>query len=168
LTHVAGYEALVAVTTALFRVGPKLDLRAIPTVTFCDPEVARAGLTERGARQELGREPLIFGNDHRHLDRALTARAEGFSKLVTDRRGKLLGATLVGPAAGDALAETARLVREGRGLSDLSGLPHAYPTFAESPVRAAEKWWAHRYLTPTTRRVMRPLFALARLLDSPS
>lgn len=167
LTHVAGYGGLVAVANALFRLGPRLDLNAIPSVTFCDPEIASAGMTEQAAREHLGRDPLVFGNDHGHLDRALTARAQGFSKLVTDRRGKLLGATLVGPSSGDALAETARLVREGRTLSDLSGLAHAYPTFAESPVRAAEKWWAHRYLTPSTRRMMRPLLAIARTLDSP-
>jgi len=167
LTHAAGYEGMVALAQALFRVGPRIDHRTIPAATFCDPEVARVGLTEEEARAELGADPLIFSHDHREHDRALTARAHGFSKLVTDRQGKLLGATLVGPAAGDAIAETARLVRQGRGIGNLSQVVHAYPTFAESPVRAAEKWWPHRYLTPRTRRLMRPALALARLLDSP-
>ncbi len=167
-THVAGYHGLVAAANALFHARQSIDHSAVPWVTFTDPEVARVGLTEAQAGRRLGAEPLVFSHDYAASDRALTAgAARGFAKLVSDRRGRLLGATLVGPAAGESIAEVARLVRERRRVTDLSRMIHAYPTFTEAPARAADDWWRRRYMTPATRRLMRPLFSLLRVVDRP-
>ncbi|MQA73572.1 MAG: FAD-binding protein, partial [Solirubrobacterales bacterium] len=161
-THVAAYHALIVVANALFRARRRAEREWIPRVTFTEPEIARVGLGEAEARERLGGEPLVFRHDHAELDRALTAGARGFSKLVCDRRGRLLGATIVGPAAGESIAEVARLVREGRRVADLSQMVHAYPTFTESPARAADEWWRRRYFTPRARRLLRPLLCLSR------
>lgn len=167
-THVAGYHGLVAAANALFRARRKVDHAAVPWVTFTDPEVARVGLSERQAAERLGSEPLVFCHDYAESDRALTAaNARGFAKLVCDRRGRLLGATIAAPAAGESIAEIARLVRDGGRVADLSQAVHAYPTFSEGPARAADGWWEHRYLTPTTRRWLTPLLAALRHLDRP-
>jgi pyruvate/2-oxoglutarate dehydrogenase complex dihydrolipoamide dehydrogenase (E3) component len=166
-THVAAYHALVAVANALFRARRRAEREWIPRVTFTDPEIAAVGLDEAGARRRLGAEPLVLRHDHRELDRALTAGARGFSKLVCDRRGRLLGATIAGPAAGESIAEVARLVRERRRVADLSQMVHAYPTFTESPARAADEWWRRRYFTPSARRLLRPLLAVLRAVDRP-
>lgn len=167
-THVAAYHGLLAVANALFRARRHVDHRTVPWVIFTDPEVARVGLSEDDARRTLGREPLIFRHDYRRLDRALTAgAARGFAKLVAGRRGRLLGATIVGPAAGESVAEVARLVREGARVADVSQAIHAYPTFTEGPARAADDWWRRRYFTPSVRRLLRPLLALGRALDRP-
>lgn len=167
LTHVAAYHGLVATVNALFRVGRRVDHAAIPWVTFTDPEVARVGLTEAQAR-EHGEQPLVFRYDYAKSDRALTtAETAGFVKLVTDRRGRLLGATVVGAAAGESIAEVARLVRTNSRLASLSQQVHAYPTFAEGPARAADEWWTYKYLNPRGRRRLRPLLALLRMIDRP-
>ena len=167
-THVAGYHALVAMANALFRARRKVDHSAIPSVTFTDPEVARVGLTEQQARERLGHEPLVFRHDYARSDRALTASAtQGFAKLIADRRGRLVGATVVGEAAGESIAEVARLVRDGGKVAELSQTVHAYPTFTEAPARAADDWWRHKYLNPRGRRRLRPLLALLRALDRP-
>ena len=167
-THVAGYHGLLAMANALFRVRQKTEHEAIPWVTFTDPEVARVGMSEAQARARLGRDPLVFRHDFERSDRAITASATtGFAKLVADRRGRLLGATICGEAAGESIAEAARLVRDGGKVAELSQMVHAYPTFTEAPARAADDWWRRKYFTTGARRFYRPLFALMRVLDRP-
>jgi pyruvate/2-oxoglutarate dehydrogenase complex dihydrolipoamide dehydrogenase (E3) component len=166
---VAGHQALTAMANALFRGRRSFDYAAVPRVAFTDPEVASIGLAETEARRRLGHDPLVLRHDHAESDRALTAGdARGFAKLVTGRRGRLLGATLVAPAAGESIAELAALVRRGGTASDLSQAIHADPTFSEGPARAADQWWTHRYLNPRGRRLLRPLLALLRVIDRPA
>jgi pyruvate/2-oxoglutarate dehydrogenase complex dihydrolipoamide dehydrogenase (E3) component len=167
-THVAGHQGLTAMANALFRARRAFDYSAVPRVIFTDPEVSSIGLTEAEARDRPGRDPLVLRHDYAESDRALTAgTAHGFAKLVTGRGGRLLGATLVAPAAGESIAELAALVRRGGTAADLSQAIHAYPTYSEGPARAAEQWWSHRYLNPRGRRLLRPLLAALRALDSP-
>jgi pyruvate/2-oxoglutarate dehydrogenase complex dihydrolipoamide dehydrogenase (E3) component len=167
-THVAGHQGLTAMANALFRARRAFDYSAVPRVIFTDPEVAGIGLTEAEARARLRRDPLVLRHDYAESDRALTAgTARGFAKLVTGRGGRLLGATLVAPAAGESIAELAALVRRGGTVANLSQAIHAYPTYSEGPARAAEQWWSHRYLNPRGRRLLRPLLAALRALDSP-
>ncbi|MDQ3676052.1 MAG: FAD-dependent oxidoreductase [Actinomycetota bacterium] len=168
LTHVAAYHAVVATVNALFRARRSVDHSTIPWVTFTDPEVARVGRTQSETRDGLGAEPLVFRYDYAKSDRALAvAEAHGFVKLVSDKRGRLLGATIVAPSAGESIAEVARLTRECKKLASLSQQVHAYPTFAEGPARAADEWWMHKYLNPRGRRWFKPLLALLRTIDRP-
>jgi pyruvate/2-oxoglutarate dehydrogenase complex dihydrolipoamide dehydrogenase (E3) component len=167
-THVAGHQGLTAMANALFRARRRFDYSQVPRVTFTDPEVASLGLSEAAARERLGRDPLVLRHDYAESDRALTAgTARGFAKLVTGRRGRLLGATVVAPAAGESIAELAALIRRRGTAADLSQAIHAYPTYSEGPARAAEQWWSHRYLTPRGRRLLRPLLATLRAVDRP-
>ena len=167
-THVAGYHGLTAALNALFHARGKVDHRAIPRVVFSDPELAAVGLTEAQAAERLGRPPLVFRHDYADSDRAITAaETRGFAKLVADRRGRLLGATIAAPAAGESIGELARLVRDGAKVADVSRVVHAYPTYSEGPARAAEEWWTHRLLNPRGRRLLRPLLAALSLLDRP-
>ncbi len=168
LTHFAAYQSLVAATNALFGLRRKAETSWIPWATFTDPEIAHAGLTEAEARTRLGDGVEIYEHDYARNDRAIAAgRARGFAKLVADRRGRLLGATIAGPAAGESIAEPARLIHEGKKVGDLSQMVHVYPTFTEGPARAADEIWERRYLTPGARRLTRPLLGLLRLVDRP-
>jgi len=161
LTHVAGYQGLTAAMNALLRTRRKVDTARVPRVVFTDPELAAVGLSEEQARRELSQAPLVFRHEYADSDRALTAaEAHGFAKLVTDRRGRLLGATIIGPAAGESIAEVARAVGAREKVGSLSQTVHAYPTFTEAPARAAAEWWTHRYLNPRGRRLLRPLLRL--------
>jgi pyruvate/2-oxoglutarate dehydrogenase complex dihydrolipoamide dehydrogenase (E3) component len=167
-THVAGHQGLTAMANALFRARRSFDYSLVPRVTFTDPEVAGIGLSEAEARERLGRDPLVLRHDYAESDRALTAgTARGFAKLVTGRRGRLLGATVVAPAAGESIAELAALLRDVGTVADLSQAIHAYPTYSEGPARAAEQWWSRRYLNPRGRRLLRPLLATLRAIDRP-
>lgn len=168
LTHFAAYQSLVAVANALFGLRRTAETGWIPWATFTDPEIAHAGLTEAEARARLGDRVEVYEHNYARNDRAITAgRAHGFAKLVADRRGRLLGATIAGPAAGESIAEAARLIREGKKVGDLSQMVHVYPTFTEGPARAADEIWQRRYLTPATRRLTRPLLGLLRMVDRP-
>lgn len=166
-THVAGYHGLVAMANALFRARQKIEREWTPWATFTDPEVAHVGLTEEQARARHGDRVEVYEFDYSELDRALTAGTRGSAKLISGRRGRLLGATIVGTAAGESIAEAARLIREKKKVSDLSQMIHTYPTYTQGPARAADDYWRRRFFTPRARRWMRPMLALLRAADRP-
>jgi pyruvate/2-oxoglutarate dehydrogenase complex dihydrolipoamide dehydrogenase (E3) component len=130
-THVALYQAGIAVADILGEGGPPADYRALPRVTFTDPEVGATGLTEAQARDE--------GIDVRvgRSDGATGARGwihgvgnEGFVKLVEDRaRGVLVGATSAGPAGGEVLGLLTLAVHAEVPTTALRHMHYAYPTF---------------------------------------
>lgn len=75
---------------------------------------------------------------HTEVDRAVTdAATAGFSRLVLDRRGRLIGATVVGPRAGEALAELTLAIRRGLRARDLAATMHPYPAYGDGPWNAA-------------------------------
>ncbi len=163
-THVAAYHARIAVVNALFLTRRKVEYSAVPWVTFTDPEVARVGLTEAQARERYGAKTTVATHDYAELDRAIAAgQPYGFAKLVGDRRGRLVGATVAAPAGGEAIAELAATVRRGGKIGDLSEAVHAYPTFAEGPARAADDHLSTRYFNARVRAVTRPLLAGLRV-----
>ncbi|MFI9723134.1 dihydrolipoyl dehydrogenase family protein [Streptomyces sp. NPDC052396] len=130
-THVAMYEAEIVCRAVLGEPGPPADYRALPRVTFTDPEVGAVGLTERQAREKglrvrtgLSRLPASArGWIHK-------AGNEGLYKLVADEdRGVLLGATAVGPAGGEVLYGLAVAVQAEVPVESLRHMIYAYPTF---------------------------------------
>lgn len=162
LTSVAALEGSLVVTDALLGIPRPASRSRVPRVVFTDPEVAHLGLTEAEARERHG-DVTVAGFDLADLDRAVTSGAtDGYVKLVGDGRGRLVGATIVGEAAGEAIAEIAAWMH-GRGrIADVARAVHAYPTFAEGSNRAALDHLRAAWLGPRTRRVTRPLLALLR------
>jgi pyruvate/2-oxoglutarate dehydrogenase complex dihydrolipoamide dehydrogenase (E3) component/uncharacterized membrane protein YdjX (TVP38/TMEM64 family) len=155
-THVAAHQAWFATINALFgslrRFRP--DYRALPCVTFTDPEIARVGLTESEAKAgNIAHE--VTRLDLGDLDRALTDGAtEGFVKvLTTPGRDHILGAAIVGEHAGDLLAEFVLAMRHGIGLKKILGTVHSYPTFAEANRRAAGEW-RKAHINPLALRLL--------------
>jgi pyruvate/2-oxoglutarate dehydrogenase complex dihydrolipoamide dehydrogenase (E3) component len=143
-THVAGYHAGIVIRNALFGLPAKVDYRALPWVTYTDPELAHVGLTEAQAR-EAGGEVRTLSESFAHNDRALAeARNEGLIKVVIDGRGRLLGATIVGPHAGEMIGFWALAINQKVKLSALAGLILPYPTLSEISKRAVGS-----YFTPT-------------------
>jgi pyruvate/2-oxoglutarate dehydrogenase complex dihydrolipoamide dehydrogenase (E3) component/uncharacterized membrane protein YdjX (TVP38/TMEM64 family) len=142
-THFAAHQAWFAAVNALF--GPvkrfRADYRALPWVTFTDPEVGHVGHNELSAR-EAGMDFEVVRYELGHLDRALCEGASGgFVKLlVQPGRDRLLGATIVGHNAGEILAELVLAMRHGLGLNKILGTIHAYPTMAEANKYAAGEW----------------------------
>jgi pyruvate/2-oxoglutarate dehydrogenase complex dihydrolipoamide dehydrogenase (E3) component len=152
-THLAGVQAANAVLHALLGVRRPLDYAAVPHVTFTDPEVASVGLTFTGARRRYGDRAREQTLGHDRVDRAVAEdRADGFTRLVFGRRGRLAGATVVAPRAGETIAELAAVVRTRGTASDLAATVHPYPTYADGPWNAALAAVDQRMSAPRVRR----------------
>jgi pyruvate/2-oxoglutarate dehydrogenase complex dihydrolipoamide dehydrogenase (E3) component len=165
-THVAAYQARLAVPNALFGLRRRADYQAVPQVVFTDPEVARVGLSEAAARQRFGARVRCWRFPYEELDRAVAAgQGYGFAKLVAGPGGRLVGATVAAPAAGEAIAELSRWVAAGGRISEISQAVHAYPTFTEGPARAADLAVRARWQHPAARRLTRTILAVRRLTD---
>lgn len=131
-THLAGVHASVAASNAVLGVRRRVS-STVPRVTFTSPEVAAVGRTT-AADGTSGHTPGVRVRTvhHTHADRAITeGRTDGFTRLVVDRSGKILGGTIVGPRAGESLAELALAVQKGMTTSDIAGTTHAYPTYSD-------------------------------------
>jgi pyruvate/2-oxoglutarate dehydrogenase complex dihydrolipoamide dehydrogenase (E3) component/uncharacterized membrane protein YdjX (TVP38/TMEM64 family) len=142
-THTAGHQAWYAAVNALFSGFKKfrVDYSVIPWCTFTDPEVARVGLNEAEATErQIDFEVTVYKFEE--LDRAITEEEDnGWIKVITPRgKDKVLGATIVGPHAGDLLAEFILAMKHGIGLNKILGTIHPYPTLAEGNKAAAGEW----------------------------
>src|SRR5205085_4408866 len=130
-THMATYHAGIVVADILAKDGPGADDRAVPRVTFTDPEVGAVGLTETAARER--------GIDTRTGTAQIPSSArgwihkagnDGFVKLVEDpRRGVLVGATSVGPVGGEVLSMLTLAVHAEVPTDQVRRMIYAYPTF---------------------------------------
>lgn len=140
LAHKATHEGKVAAEVAAGRKSA-FDARVIPSVAYTDPEVAWVGLTETEARARgiavgIGRFP------HAASGRALgVGRTEGFTKLLFDEAThRIVGAGIVGPNAGDLIAEAVLAIEMGAEAADIGLAVHPHPTLAESVGMAAEAY----------------------------
>jgi pyruvate/2-oxoglutarate dehydrogenase complex dihydrolipoamide dehydrogenase (E3) component len=153
-THVAGYHAGIIIRRALFRLPAKVDYAALPRVTYTDPELAQVGMTELEARQ-AGHTPSIARWPLAENDRAIAeGETRGLVKLVADRRGRLLGAGILAPHAGEMISQFGTAIRARATLSSLAQQIIAYPTRAEAAKRAAGSLLATKLFAPRTRRLV--------------
>lgn len=143
LTHASAHQAWHATVNALFGELKRfrVNYRALPAVTYTDPEVARVGLSEREARRQ-NIEFEVTRYSLAELDRAITeGRTEGFVKVLTvPGRDRILGASVVGQGAGELLAEFTLAMTHGIGLNKLLGTVHPYPTWSEAAKATAGAW----------------------------
>lgn len=162
LTHLAGYHAGIAAANALLGARRRVDLRAVPRVTYTDPEVAAVGAPTWSNDPALV--PRTVTRRHDHVDRAVTeGRTEGFSRLAMDRRGRrITGATLVGPRAGESIAELGLAIRRRTPLTALAATVHAYPTYADGPWNAAVDDVRRRLAAPAVQAAGRAVVAVRR------
>ena len=128
-THSAGYEAARAVRNMFFP-GVNKGAYGVPWCTFTDPELARAGLTEAQARAQHGDRVRVWRRDLAHSDRARTeSAADGELRIVT-AKGRIVGAHVLAPGAGEVIGELALAIDRRLKLADLAGVVHVYPTIA--------------------------------------
>ncbi len=140
LAHKATHEAKVAAEVAA---GEKssFDARVIPSVAFTDPEVAWVGLTETIAKQdgiEYEKAQFPWAASGRAL---ALGHDEGITKLLFDKKsGRVLGGGIVGPNAGDLIAEVGLAIEMGADASDIGLTIHPHPTLSETVAFAAEAY----------------------------
>ncbi len=138
-THVADYQARLVLRNALFPLSTAVDYTAIPRVIYTEPELARVGLTEAEAREAHGDGVRVWRRPFADADRAVADdRTDGLVKLVADRKGRLLGAHVLGHGAGNIIAELALAMRHGLTLARIAETVHPYPTYPEAVKQAAE------------------------------
>lgn len=163
-THLAGVHGSLAASNAVLGVRRRVDLSAVPRVTFTDPEVAAVGAASWA--EEGAEEPRTVTREHVDVDRAQAeGRTDGFTRLVLGRGGRLLGATIVGPRAGESLAEATLAVQRGLTATDLAGVTHPYPTYGDGTWNAAIAVVQGRLAAPRTHRLLAALVAVRRALS---
>jgi pyruvate/2-oxoglutarate dehydrogenase complex dihydrolipoamide dehydrogenase (E3) component len=159
-THIALYHAGIVIRNALFRIPAKVDYRALPWVTYTEPELAHVGLTEAAARA-LEPLPRVLRWPFAQNDRAHTEREpEGLVKVVTRSNGRILGASILGAGAGDLIMPWALAIARRLKIGALATLIVPYPTRSEASKRAAGCYYAPTLFSARTRRLVR---LLARL-----
>jgi len=153
-THVANYHAGVVIRNVLFRQPAKVNEDVIPRVTFTDPELAHVGLTEAEARQRGVKIHVLRWPCHEN-DRAQAERTTGgHIKVVTDRKGTVLGATIVGAGAGELITAWTLAVTEGLNVRAFAGIVVPYPTLAEIGKRAAITYFTPSLTSSWVRRII--------------
>ncbi|MGI9452519.1 MAG: dihydrolipoyl dehydrogenase family protein [Geminicoccaceae bacterium] len=153
-THMAGYHGGIVIKNALFNLPAKVDERAVPWVTYTDPELAQVGLSEAQAAEQgvLVRASTFdfAGNDRAQAERA----TEGFVKAVVGKRGKILGSTIVGRHAGELILPWVLAVQKGLKIADMASLIAPYPTLGEASKRAAGAYYTPSLFSDRTKAIV--------------
>jgi pyruvate/2-oxoglutarate dehydrogenase complex dihydrolipoamide dehydrogenase (E3) component len=154
-THIANYHAGIVIRNALFRLPAKVEYRALPWVTYTDPELAQVGLTEAAARAD-GADVRVLRWPFIENDRAQTERdTEGLVKIMVGRNGRVLGASILGAGAGDLILPWALAISQKLKIGALANLIVPYPTRSEASKRAAGCYYTPTLFSPRTRRLVR-------------
>ncbi|WP_044732143.1 dihydrolipoyl dehydrogenase family protein [Geobacillus kaustophilus] len=143
-THVAGMEGKLVVQNAVLGLKRKINYSNVPWVTFTHPEIFHIGLTEQQARQQ---------HDHIHIfktplstvDRFVADfQTEGMVKIITDKKGYIIGAHAVGQNAGDWMQEVVFAKQFGKKIGQLSHVIHPYPTHVAAVQHTADLYWREK------------------------
>jgi pyruvate/2-oxoglutarate dehydrogenase complex dihydrolipoamide dehydrogenase (E3) component len=157
-THVASYHAGIVIRNALFRLPAKVDYRSLPWVTYTDPELAQAGMTEEQARAAHGDDVTVLRWPFHENDRAQAEReTHGLVKAITTLSGKILGASILGAHAGELIQVWVLAIGQGLNIKALAGMIAPYPTLGEVSKRAAGSFFTPKLFGERTKRLVRLL-----------
>ena len=153
-THLANYHAGLVIRNALFRLPVKVNEDLVPRVTFTDPELAHVGLTETEARARRIAIRVLRWPYHENDRAQAEHETTGHIKVVTDGKGKIVGATIVGAAAGELVTTWTLAIGRGLNIRALTGMIVPYPTLAEIGKRAAVTYFLPSLTNPWVRRII--------------
>jgi len=154
-THVAGYHAGIVIRNALFRIPARANTRAMPWVTFTSPEVAQVGMTEKAAVRD-GIAHKVLRAPFEDNDRAITELAgEGLVKAVVTPKGRILGAGIAGPAAGELIQTWVLAMSKNLKVGAVAGMVAPYPTLGEANKRAAGAFYTPLLFGDRTKKIVR-------------
>ncbi len=160
-THLAGWQGFQAARNALLPMHNKGFREVMAWTTFTDPEVAHTGLTEAEACQQIkvrqqGAEVQVTYWPLSKIDRAVTDNDRpGFIKVVYQKNGKLLGATIVAERAGEMITEFTLALERKLTLKDLAQTMHVYPTYSMGTMRLAAQVSTTQFWESVTGSVLR-------------
>ena len=153
-THVAGYHASIIVRNILFKMPAANNDDQAPWVTYCDPELAHVGLTEEQAREQ-GHEVKILRAPFNDNDRAQAERdTNGMVKVLTNKRGDILGVSILGRGAGDLIQIWAFAISNGEKIKAFTNMIAPYPTRGEASKRAASAFFTPALFSKKTKNLI--------------
>ena len=141
-SHIAELEAKLTVRNALLPLNTSINYQGAPWTTFTEPELAHLGYTEEECK-EKGLNFRVYRQSFEHDDRAITeGTAYGKVKILTTPLGKLLGAHILGPRAGELMNELVLAKRKKLNIYDIGLTSHIYPTLGLALQRTTDEWFA--------------------------
>jgi pyruvate/2-oxoglutarate dehydrogenase complex dihydrolipoamide dehydrogenase (E3) component len=153
-THIAGYHAGIVIRNALFRLPAKVDYSALPWVTYTDPELAHVGLNEAAARKAHG-DVRVLTWSLAENDRAQAEReTDGRVKVVILPNGRILGASIVAPHAGELIQVWCLAISQKLKIGAIASMITPYPTLGEAGKRAAGSFYTPKLFSDRTRRLV--------------
>jgi pyruvate/2-oxoglutarate dehydrogenase complex dihydrolipoamide dehydrogenase (E3) component len=153
-TQAASYQAGLVIRNALFRLPARANKDAVPRVTFTQPELAQAGVTEAEARRRRLKIRVMRWPYHDN-DRAQAERTtHGHIKVICDTKGKIIGATIVGAQAGELIALWALAIAQRLNIRAVAEFILPYPTLSEIGKRVAFEFVAPGLTRPWVRRII--------------
>ncbi|MCF7820907.1 MAG: FAD-dependent oxidoreductase [Mariprofundaceae bacterium] len=154
-THMAAYQAGIIIRNMLFKLPARVDYSAVPWVTYTDPELAHAGMSEADAKAS-GREIRVLKWSFAENDRAQAEkRTEGLVKVVTEKNGKILGASIVGLHAGELIQPWILAISQKMKIGAMAAMIAPYPTLAEVNKRIAGSFYVEKLFSEGTKKVVR-------------
>lgn len=144
-SHMAYYQGVAAGRNAALPFSKKMDYGTVGWCLFTDPELAHLGMTEEQARQEKGSRVRVHRVPFDVLDRAVTDHAEeGLAKIITDPKGRILGAHILGARAGELIHELSMAKAFDIPLYKLQKVVHIYPTYSDLIRKMAQQAYVDR------------------------
>ena len=155
-SHMANVQGIQASQNALLPLKRKVNYDHVGWVTFTEPELARAGMTEAEARDKYGDSIRVYNYDFNDLDRT---RTKGISKetikVILDKKGKVLGTSILSDRAGEMIGELQVLKTLGHNFSKMAKVIHPYPTYSEVYSKIGKKVMVDNLLNNPIVRIFR-------------
>ena len=160
LTHAAGFHAGQLIKNFYFmppllgRFFAKAEIQRMPAAIYSEPELANIGLSEKDAREQHGDDVRAVSWSFEENDRAIAERkTEGGVKIIATKKGKVLGASVVGEGAGEIIQMLSLAMSSGVKISGLAQFISPYPTRTEVVKRAAGSWYTDTIFSEKTRKL---------------
>jgi len=155
-THIAGYHAGIVIRNMLFKLPARISDKAVPWVTYTDPELAHVGLSKSEAIEQYGERHIT------HLewsleqnDRAIAEkRGEGMIRVITTKKGHILGASILAPHAGEMIASWSLAISAGLKIGAMASAIAPYPTYSEASKRVAGQFFTPSLFSARTRAIV--------------
>lgn len=153
-THMASYQAGIALRNIVFKFPSKVDYRAIPWVTYTEPELAHVGMLIKEALKlsdtQITEWPFA-DNDRAQTEQALNGKI----KIITDKKARILGVTIVGSHAGELILPWIMAIREQKTLRSFTDVIAPYPTLSEISKRVAGEFYKPKLFSGKIRWLVR-------------
>lgn len=165
LTHVAELQAGIVIANAVFRTPRKINYDVVPAVVYTEPEVATVGMSEKDCMAHSKAEVHRFSVSS--LDRAIAERLAGDGNAdesscearILTIKGKVVGAHIISPHAGELIHELALAIQNGMKISSLTSLVHAYPSWSQLNKRLAGQYFVSRLYSQFSQKLVKFLWA---------